>query len=169
MATLGVAVDLVLGDFDNPGSISAAAYGCVGMYLVVRDSDKQVQQETQAGQLAIKAGVTHIVKLSSNDAELRRSYWAVAHHDMELAIAKMDVGYSFIRPNYFMEGLLGLFKVDSNRNITLEVPTGNGQIGVIDTYGIGESSAELLASGKPLNGHAMITGTRHARLSSSQS
>ena len=77
----------------------------------------------------------------------------------------MDVGYSFIWPNYFMEGLLDLFKVDSNGNIMLEVPTGNCQIGAVDTYDIGESSAELLASGTPLNDYALITGTEKSRWS----
>ncbi len=161
MATLGMAVELVLADFDDPASISEAADGCSSMYLVVRDNDEQVRQETEAAQLAIEAGVSHIVKLSSSDAELRRSYWAVAHHDIELAIAQMDVGYSFIRPNYFMEGFLALFKADPNGDVTLEVPTGDGQIGAIDTYDIGETAATLLANGKPLNGHALITGTEN--------
>ena len=83
----------------------------------------------------------------------------------DLERGKRDVGYSFIWPNYFMEGLLDLFKVDSNRNIMLEVSTGKGQIGAIDTYDIGESSAEFLASGKPLNDHALITGTEKFRWS----
>lgn len=83
----------------------------------------------------------------------------------DLERGKMDVGYSFIWSNYFMEELLDLFKVDSDSNIMFEVPTGNGQIGAIDTYDIGESSAELLASGKLLNDHALITGTEKSRWS----
>jgi uncharacterized protein YbjT (DUF2867 family) len=63
-----------------------------------------------------------------------------------------------------MEGFLELFKVDANGNITLEVPAGDGQIGAIDTYDIGESSAELFASGNPLNGHALITGTENVSM-----
>ena len=161
MATLGMAVELVLGDFDNPESISAAASGCDGMYLVVSDGSDQVRQETEAARLAIEVGVEHIVKLSSSDAELRRSYWAVAHHDIELAITQMNVGYSFVRPNYFMEGFLALLKVNPEGRITLEVPAGDGEIGAIDTYDIGEASAVLLAGKTPLNGHALFTGTEN--------
>jgi uncharacterized protein YbjT (DUF2867 family) len=161
MATLGMAVELVLGDFDKPETIATAAEGCNGMYLVISDSNKQVRQELDAASAAIEAGVEHIVKLSLSDADQRRSYWAVAHTDIELAIAQMDVGYSFIRPNYFMEGFLELFKVNSGGEITLEVPAGDGKIGATDTYDIGESAAALLASGKPLGTHALITGTEN--------
>jgi uncharacterized protein YbjT (DUF2867 family) len=161
MATLGMAVELVLGDFDKPETIAEAAAGCEGMYLVVSDGKNQIQQEVEAAEAAIGAGVQHIVKLSSSDAELRRSYWAVAHNDIEMAIAKMDVGYSFVRPNYFMEGFLDLLRVDSSDSVTLEVPTGDGVIGAIDTFDIGESSAALLAGGSPLNGTALLTGTEN--------
>lgn len=161
MATLGMAVELVLGDFDRPETIAAAAEGCDGMYLVVADSDKQVEQEVQAAEVAINAGVSHIVKLSSSDAELRRSYWAVAHNDIELQIAEMEVSYSFLRPNYFMEGFLDLFRTTDDGRITLEVPTGDGVIGAIDTYDIGETAAALLADHAPLNGAALLTGTEN--------
>jgi uncharacterized protein YbjT (DUF2867 family) len=161
MATLGMAVELALGDFNDQGSIASAAAGCDGMYLVISDGKNQVRQEVDTARTAVEAGVKHIVKLSSSDAELRRSYWAVAHHDIELAIAQMDVGYSFVRPNYFMEGFLDLFKVGDSGDVTLEVPAGDGVIGAIDTYDIGEASAALLASGEPLNSHALITGTEN--------
>ncbi|HIK88500.1 MAG TPA: NAD-dependent epimerase/dehydratase family protein [Dehalococcoidia bacterium] len=150
MATLGMAVELALGDFDDQDSIASAATGCDGLYLVVSDSKEQVRRETDTARTAIKAAVEHIVKLSSSDAELRRSYWAVAHHDIELAITNMYVGYSFIRPNYFMEGFLVLFKVNRAGDVTLEVPTGDGVISAIDTYDIGETAAALLAARIPL-------------------
>jgi uncharacterized protein YbjT (DUF2867 family) len=161
MATLGMAVELVLGDFDDVDSVRAAVDGCDGLYLVIADGSEQVRQEVGVARIAVEAGVEHIVKLSSSDADLRRSYWAVAHNDIELAIAEMGVGYSFIRPNYFMEGFLELFKVSSAGDVTLEVPIGDGVIGAIDTYDIGESSAALLESGKPLMTHALITGTEN--------
>ena len=158
MATLGMAVELVLGDFDQPDTISAAVEGCDGMYLVVADGKDQVRQEVEAAKLAVAAGVEHIVKLSSSDAEFRRSYWAVAHNDIELEIAQVDVGYSFLRPNYFMEGFLDQFKVDSEGRLTLQVPTGDGVIGAIDTFDIGETAAALLTGKTPLNGAALLTG-----------
>jgi NAD(P)H dehydrogenase (quinone) len=161
MATLGMAVELVLGDFDDPATVAEAATGCDGMYLVVADGKNQVRQEVDAARAAVEAGVEHIVKLSSSDADERRSYWAVAHSDIEQAIAKMDVGYSVVRPNYFMDGFLDLFKVDSSGNITMEVPIGDGKIGAIDPYDIAETSAALLAGGIPLNGHALLTGTEN--------
>ncbi len=161
MATLGMGVELVVADFDEPESVAAAASGCKGMYLVVSDGKRQVQQEVNAAHAAVEVGVDHIVKLSSSDAELRRSYWAVAHNDIELNIAQMDVGYSFIRPNYFMEGFLELINIDPAGHITVEVPAGDGLIGAIDTFDIGETAASLLASEDPLNGAALLTGSEN--------
>jgi len=164
LATLGMSVELVLGDFDQPESIAAAALGCDGMYLVAADGEQQVEHEISAARAAVDSGVEHIVKLSSSDADQRRSFWAVAHYAIETAISQMDVGYSFIRPNYFMEGFLDLLKVDSNGDVTLQVPTGEGKIGAIDTYDIGECAAELLAGGNPLGTFALLTGPENVSM-----
>lgn len=165
MATLGMAVELVLGDFDNPESISAAAEGCDGMYLVVADGEDQVRQEIGAARLAIEAGVEHIVKLSSSDAHQRPYAWSVAHAAVEDAISVMEVGYSFLRPHYFMENFFSRLKVGSIGLATLEAPTNDGKIGAIDSYDIGECAGALLASGKPTGGHSLLTGPENISMS----
>ena len=164
MALLGMDVEIVTGDFDRPETVAAAASGCEGMFLVSSDGDRHVEKEITAARSAIEAGVTHIVKLSSSDAGQRPYAWSTAHAEIEEAIGQMDVGYSFLRPHYFMKNFFSLLKVVSasasndNQAVTLEAPAGDGTIGAIDAYDIGECAAELLASRAPIGTHALLTG-----------
>jgi hypothetical protein len=57
-----------------------------------------------------------------------------------------------------MQNFLSLLVVDENGVVTLEAPAGAGTIGAIDAYDIGECGAKLLATGEPLNAHAVLTG-----------
>ena len=164
MATLGMAVELVLGDFDWPDTVAVAAAGCDGMFLVSPDSPRQIAQEIATARSAVEAGVGHIVKLSSSDAGQRPYKWSTAHAEIEEAIGQMTVGYSFLRPHFFMQNYFSLLKVDSTGApgqtpaIMLEAPAENGTIGAIDAFDIGECAAVLLANGTPLATHSLLTG-----------
>ena len=158
MATLGMGVELVLGDFDEPESIARAVEGCDGAFLVSQDNPKQVDQEVSFARQAAESGVSHIVKLSSSDAGQRPYAWSVAHDKIEAEIEKIGVQYSFLRPHFFMDNYLSLLKVESNGSVILEAPAGEGSIGAIDSFDIGECGAQILASGNALNDHALLTG-----------
>ena len=137
------------------------------MFLVSTDGDRQVAQEIAAAKAAVGAGVDHIVKLSASDVGQRPYNWSVAHTEIEKAIRQMNVGYSFLRPHYFMQNFFSLLKVDStgtNSKITLDAPAGTGEIGGIDAYDIGECAAELLTGKKPINDHALLTGPENISL-----
>ena len=83
LALLGMGVDIMLGDFDWPDTVAAAAAGCEGMFLVATDGDRQVAQEIAAAKAAVGAGVDHIVKLSASDAGQGPYIWSVAHTEIE--------------------------------------------------------------------------------------
>lgn len=164
LATLGMTVELIQGDFNKPETIADAAKGCEGMFLVSTDSERQVSQEITSAKVAIEAGIQHIVKLSSSDAGQRPYAWSVAHAEIEESIAEMDVGFSFLRPHYFMQNYFSLLKAAANGQITLEAPASDGTIGAIDAHDIGECAAVLLASGKPLGTHALLTGPENVSM-----
>jgi len=158
LATLGMGVELVLGDFDDRDSISEALDGCDDAFLVTQDSERQVEQEVSFAKLAASRGVNHIVKLSSSDAGQRPYAWSVAHAEIEEQIATLGISYSFIRPHFFMQNYLSLLERDSEGNVTLEAPANDGLIGAIDAYDIGACAAALLAGGIPTNDHSLLTG-----------
>ncbi|MBO03727.1 MAG: hypothetical protein CL731_01735 [Chloroflexi bacterium] len=64
LATVGMGVELALGDFDEPESIVSAVEGCSGAFLVSQDNPNQVEQEVNFARQAADSGVRHIVKLS---------------------------------------------------------------------------------------------------------
>jgi uncharacterized protein YbjT (DUF2867 family) len=158
MATLGMGVELVIGDFDQLDTIAAAASDCEGMYLVSVDGPAQVKQEVDAAKTAVQAGIEHIVKLSSSDAGSRPYAWSVAHAEIESLLSGFDVSCSFIRPHFFMENYLSLLRVSPGGTITLEAPAQDGLIGAIDSYDIGEVAAALLEKGTAIDTPALLTG-----------
>ena len=161
MATLGMGVELVLGDFDDPKSIETAPKGCDSVFIVSVDNERQVEQEISLAKLAKEAGLRHIVKLSSSDAGDRPYAWSVAHAEIETAISVLGVPYSFLRPHYFMQNYFSLLKVESAGVVTLEAPSNDGEIGAIDAYDIGECAAVLLVNTGALNSHALLTGSEN--------
>jgi uncharacterized protein YbjT (DUF2867 family) len=171
VALLGLSVEIVIADFDQPETVADAVAGCEGMFLVSSDSDRQVAEEITAARSAVEAGVEHIVKLSSSDAGQRPYKWSTAHAEIEKAIGRMDVGHSFLRPHFFMQNFFSLLKTDSgsatdqNALVTIEAPAATGTIGAIDAYDIGECAAELLANGTPLGNHALLTGPENISMS----
>ncbi len=165
MATLGMAVELVEGDFDHPKTIEAASKDCHGAFLVTSDGERQVDQEINAAGAMVQSGVQHIVKISSSDTGKRAYSWSVAHARIEEEIVRMDVGYSFLRPHYFMQNFVSLLELDSAGDISLRAPAGDGEIGAIDAYDISECAAALLDTGTPLQSHAVLTGPENIPMS----
>jgi len=165
MATLGMGVELFEGDYDNSASVREAVDDCDSMFIVTADNSRQVHQEIQLARIGSESGIEHVVKLSSSDAGQRSYAWSVAHAEIEAEISKVGVPYSFLRPHFFMANYFSLIKVDSSGSISLEAPAGDGLIGAIDTFDIGEAAAAVLAENKPLNTHALLTGPENISMS----
>ena len=158
LATVGMGVELALGDFDEPESIVSAVEGCSGAFLVSQDNPNQVEQEVNFARQAADSGVRHIVKLSSSDAGQRPYAWSVAHAKIENEIRNIGVPYSFLRPHFFMDNYLSLLKIESKGDVILEAPAGEGLIGAIDSFDIGECGAQILSNGNALNDHVLLNG-----------
>ena len=154
----GDVAEIVRGDYDDPESLRRAMSGCDSLFLVSADNPRQVQQEQDAASIAVEQGVTHIVKLSSSDAGQRPYNWSVAHADIEEHIRNLGVGFSFLRPHFFMSNYFSLLGKTLDGNHRLRVSAGNGRITAIDPFDIGECAAELLSIRPPLNDHALLVG-----------
>ena len=154
----GDVAEIVRGDYDGPESLRRAMSGCDSLFLVSADNPRQVQQEQEAASIAVEQGVTHIVKLSSSDAGQRPNNWSVAHAAIEEHIRNLGVGFSFLRPHFFMSNYYSLLGRTRSGNHRLRVSAGNGRITAIDPFDIGECAAELVANRAPLNDHALLVG-----------
>ncbi len=151
------------GDISNPASYEKYLHGAETLILISPAHEDMVRHQLDAVNLAIKAGVKHVVKLSglgaSPEAAIRLPK---LHHQVESSITQKPIVYTFVRPNLFSQVLLG--SADTvRRNGKIYAPAGGGAISFTDTRDI---AAVILASAlnQPRASRAYeITGPRAFR------
>jgi uncharacterized protein YbjT (DUF2867 family) len=100
-------VSVVVADFDDPRSTTAAMAGVDQAYLVTPSSEKAADQQIRFAETAANTGVRHLVVLSQLAAERAlRTVFLRWHAAVEHRIRELGVGYTFLRPNLFFQGLL---------------------------------------------------------------
>ena len=100
----GERVDLAVGDLADAGSLYAALAGVDALFLVNSGSEIATR-DAAAAQAAKAAGVRHLVKLSSMDAQqdVGTGVW---HARGEAAIRASGITFTFVQPTGFMENAL---------------------------------------------------------------
>jgi uncharacterized protein YbjT (DUF2867 family) len=100
-------VEIAIGDLTQPDSVSAALQGVEKLFLLSPLAPNLPQLQQQAIELAKQAGVQHIVKLSAENADpqspLAIYRW---HGEVEHYLATSGLGWTHLRPGYFMQNLL---------------------------------------------------------------
>jgi uncharacterized protein YbjT (DUF2867 family) len=143
-------VELVIGDVADADTVKRALKGAEKAFLTLPNGKNQEAQEKQFTDLAVAAGVKHLVKMSSMEAvahaetAIPKAHWAVEEH-----IRASGLAWTMVKPNFFMQNLLSSAAgIKSNRKFSL--PMGDGTTGMADIRDIGAVCAEVL-TGK---GHA---------------
>jgi uncharacterized protein YbjT (DUF2867 family) len=100
-------VEIAIGDFTQPDSVSAALQEVEKLFLLSSLEPNLPQLQQQVIQLAKQAGVKHVVKLSVENADpqstLTVNRW---HGEVEHYLAASGLGWTHLRPGYFMQNLL---------------------------------------------------------------
>ncbi len=101
---LPAATRIVQVDFERPSSLPVALEGIDRLFLAHGTSDRQVENEIAMIDAAVRAGVSHIVKLSAMGppTRLHPFDW---HMKIEAHLADCDVGYTVLRPSCFVDVL----------------------------------------------------------------
>jgi uncharacterized protein YbjT (DUF2867 family) len=129
-------VAVAVADFDDPASVAAALRGAGRAYLVTPSSERAEAQQRRFADLAVLAGVDHLVVLSQLGADEQspvrflRYHGAVERHVRDLGIAS-----TFLRPNLFYQGLLafaGTIAADGH----LYAPIGDAAVSAVDVRDI---------------------------------
>ena len=101
-------VELVEGDFDDPASLERALRGVERAFLLTNSTERAEDQQRAFVAAARRTGVRHIVKLSQFAADENSPVRFLRYHAaVERAIVEAGISHTFIRPNLFMQGLLG--------------------------------------------------------------
>ncbi len=132
-------VDVVTGDFDDPGSLAAAMEGVDTVVLV---SPAIPQQEIAVIDAAVRAGVTHVIKATSkasadSPVERRRGQTRIEQH-----LQASSLPWTLLRSNAYLQNLLALApQVKQTSGFVMSA--GDGQVGMVDARDVAAVAAAV--------------------------
>jgi uncharacterized protein YbjT (DUF2867 family) len=136
-------VEIVPGDLDKPETLPAALKGIDQVMLVSPPMPRQAELEGNLLAAAKRAGVRHIVKFSAMTADPdSKARFPRLHGITERAIVESGIAWTFLRPTFFMQNLLGL--AGMVKAGTIYQPCGDGKAGFVDTADIAAVAVEAL-------------------------
>lgn len=151
-------VELVVGDVGDADTVRRALTGAQTAFLTLPNGKHQEAQEKQFTDLAVAAGVQHLVKMSSMEAvahaetPIPKAHWAVEQH-----IRGSRIPWTMIKPNFFMQNLLSSAAgIKANRKFSL--PMGDGTTGMADIRDIAAVCVEVLTGAGHSGQSYEITG-----------
>ncbi|MGK0441675.1 MAG: hypothetical protein ACJA0N_001476 [Pseudohongiellaceae bacterium] len=151
-------VELVVGDLADKAVVSKALQGVDRALLIAVNEKEQLEQEKQFVNCAVAAGVKHIVKLSSIEAVAGETApIPYAHWQTEEHIRASGIGWTMIKPNFFMENLFANAGTIATED-AFYLPMGDGKVvmgTVADAAGI---IAEALIGDEHMGKSYEITG-----------
>ena len=104
-------IEFVEGDFTKQDTFARALAGIDRLFLLIPSSSEVEQQQRNFVDAAKRSGVKHIVKLSQLGADAQSTGRFQRYHGaVEDYIRNSGIEHTFLRPNLFMQGLLGNFR-----------------------------------------------------------
>src|SRR5262245_26949762 len=163
---------VVVGNFDDPRSLEAALKGVTRAYLVTPSSPGAEAQQVRFAELAAAAGVGRLVKLSQFAAEEASPVRFLRYHAVvERRIRELGIGFTFLRPNLYFQGLLAFQPMIAAEGHFV-APIGDARVSAVDVRDIAAVAAIALTEeghdGKTytITGPAAVT---HAEIASALS
>lgn len=138
--------EAVIGDFNNPDSVARALQGIEKAFLLTNSSEQAEKLQSDFVDVASHAGVQHIVKLSQLHAAPQSPVRFLRYHAaVEQKIRESGIDYTFLRPNLFMQGLLG-FRDPIIQQGKFFATAGEAPISLVDIRDIAEIAAFALST-----------------------
>jgi (4-alkanoyl-5-oxo-2,5-dihydrofuran-3-yl)methyl phosphate reductase len=105
VAALEAGVERAVADLTRPETLEAAMRGAEKLFLVVA-GERGAETTRNAAQAAARAGVKHIVMLSSGTVNIPGAQIGAWHREREVAVEESGVAWTFVQPNAFMANTL---------------------------------------------------------------
>ena len=116
-----------------------------GVSSVILVTSPVLQQELSVIDSAKRAGVEHVVKISTKNSADSPIVRRRNHRKIEDALVASGLSYTFLRNNAYMQNFLmmasGIAKIS-----TFSTATGDGRIGHVDVRDLGAVAAEIAVS-----------------------
>lgn len=136
--------ELIAGDFNDQETIAGALKDAERAFLLTNSSEQAETQQAAFVDAARRAGVKHIVKLSQWAADAKSPVRFLRYHAaVEQKIKDSGIAYTFLRPNLFMQGLLG-FRESIAEQGKFFAAIGDAKISAVDVRDIAAVAAAVL-------------------------
>jgi uncharacterized protein YbjT (DUF2867 family) len=136
--------ELVAGDFNDAATIARALTGVDRAFLLTPSSEQAEAQQSDFVDVARREGVRHLVKLSQLAADPASPVRFLRYHAaVEQTIRGSGLAYTFLRPNLFMQGLLG-FRASIVAEGRFFAAAGDARISAVDVRDIAAVAAAAL-------------------------
>ncbi len=137
-------VEYITADFDDAASVHRALEGVERVFLVTNSTERVEEQQLRFVEIASAAGVRRVVYLSqlhsAKESPVRfLRYRAV----VEEAIASSGMEFTHLRPNLYMQGLLG-FRASIASESQFFAPIGEARVSIVDVRDIAEVATAVL-------------------------
>lgn len=134
--------ELAVGDFDEPASLEKAMDGITTVLLI--SPGGVPTQELGVIDAAARAGVEHVVKITSKaspDSPIARQR---GQAEIEAGLIASGLDYTLLRNNFYMQNFLMLAPAIAQMN-SFGSSAGAGQVGFVDTRDVASVAAEITA------------------------
>ncbi|MFE4108641.1 SDR family oxidoreductase [Almyronema epifaneia] len=137
-------VELVEGNFDRPETLLEALTEVDRAFLLTNSTEHAEAQQLAFVDAARQSSVKHIVKLSQFAADAHSPVRFLRYHAaVEAAIQASGMTYTFLRPNLFMQGLLGFRSTITSQN-AFYAAIGDAKVSVVDVRDIADVAVAAL-------------------------
>jgi uncharacterized protein YbjT (DUF2867 family) len=139
-ALFGDAVEHIVGDLDRPETVDAGMEGVDRVFLLTRQSSRQLAQERHVIEAAVRAGVRHVVKLSVFRAD-ERSPLRIArqHRQIECVLEQSGLPHTIVRPVFFMQNLFAMV-----RQGAIRTAAGGGRVAMVDARDVAAVAVDAI-------------------------
>jgi uncharacterized protein YbjT (DUF2867 family) len=155
VAHLDACVERAVGDLDKPETLLPAVQGVEGIFLVTFET----RQDINVIEAAKRAGVKHIVKLSTLEATDHKIQVGKWHYEREQLIRASGLDWTFLRPGMFMSNSIDWWAASIKGQNSVFFPGGKkGKVAPVDPRDVAKIAAGALTQPKH-NGQAYeLTG-----------
>lgn len=137
-------IDTTLIDYEDDSSLREAFAGCDALFLLGHNAIDQTELELAAVAAAREAGVRRIVKQSVMGAEDDAYSLAHVHRPVEKAIEASGMGWTFLRPNSFMQNVMTFMSPTIRAESAFYSASGDARISHVDVRDIAAVAVHAL-------------------------
>jgi uncharacterized protein YbjT (DUF2867 family) len=142
--TFPAEADIIQGDLGDSESVRKALQGIEKAFLLTNSSERAEQLQSSFVDIAASTGVKHIVKLSQLHARPDSPVRFLRYHAaVEQRVKDSGMTYTFLRPNLYMQGLLGFRDFIAHQG-KFFAAAGGARISLVDIRDIAAVAAAAL-------------------------